>query len=157
MERLLPQFTESQKIEFVAAARLLLVANAGGPVKFRHQGRSIRGIDCIGTLQWSVAALGLPHADRTDYGRTPVNDKLSEAMRLHFGEPVASYPIRSFKDLAFADVITMDWGQTEHHVAIVTDHPEGLGMIHAYAKWGKVTEHRISDDMLPLITEVFRP
>lgn len=40
-------------------------------VPFRHQGRSYRGLDCLGLLSMAFQDMGLTVRDRTDYSREP--------------------------------------------------------------------------------------
>ena len=147
--RLVPEFTDEQRVLFVAAARSLLTANGGRPVRFRHQGRTLRGLDCIGACVWSVRALGVDIKDRTNYGRLPANRKLAEALEENFGPPV--------QGLKPADIVSMSWGAEESHVAIVTQQPERLGLIHCYRSAGHVIEHGLTDEIRSLITAAYRP
>ncbi|MGH8083878.1 MAG: C40 family peptidase [Lysobacter sp.] len=133
----------------VAAARSWL------HVPWRHQGRTRRGIDCVGfaVLVFGAIRPGIP--DQRGYLRTPFSRRLALSLMAGFGAPV------SRDELQPADVVTLANSGEEHHVAIVTDHPEGLGLIHCYARAsggpGRVVEHRLSDDWARRIVEVFRP
>lgn len=132
--------------DFIAAARSFLGAS------WAHQGRRPDRMDCIGLLTLSMAATGRLLRDRTDYGRTPHKRKLREELISQLGNPV--------NGLLPGDVVTIRWSGEEHHVAIVTDHPEGLGLIHCWRNspyGGKVVEHRLDDQWQSRILEVFRP
>lgn len=154
MNRLIPPLDADQKAQVIARARQLLTANPkGGPVRFRHQGRTVRGIDCIGLLAWAFA--GYANADRTDYGRLPADRKLDASMRQHFGEPLPR-PVR-LANLVPGDVLTMHWGAEAGHVALVTDHPNGVGIIHAWLSAGCVIEHGLVARDFARVLEVFRP
>lgn len=121
-------------------------------VPWRHQGRTRRGIDCLGLVALSIGAVR-PVVDRQGYGRTPYNAQLRASLVEHFGEPVSKDAMRP------ADVVTIRWTGEEHHVGIIGDHPDGLSLIHAYSvgTGGKVIEHRLDAHWLDLVHEVFRP
>ena len=137
-------------------ARVIAYARAMIDWPWRHQGRTSRGIDCLGLVAVAVGSVR-PVVDRKGYGRTPYNRELRASLIEHFGPPVPSDELRP------GDVVTMKWVGEERHVAIVTDHPEGLGLIHSYANApggasvGRVVEHRISSEWLARIVEGFRP
>lgn len=50
-------------------------------VPWRHQGRTRRGVDCVGLVVMVGQALNIPHEDRTDYGREPAEHTLIDHMR----------------------------------------------------------------------------
>jgi cell wall-associated NlpC family hydrolase len=103
-----------------------------------------------------------PVVDRQGYGRVPYNGELRASLVEHFGQPVASAQV-GISDLQPGDLLLMTWTSEPHHVAIVTPHPNGIGIIHSYSitpgnsGGGSVIEHRLSDDYLKLIREAFRP
>lgn len=132
----------------VTAARSFLGAS------WAHQGRRPDRMDCIGLLVLSMKAIGVTLKDRTDYGRVPSQRKLRGELVSHFGDPVDT--------IQPGDIVTIMFYRQEHHLAIVTDHPEGLGLIHCWASvpgcpGGKVVEHRLDDGWRSRIVEVFRP
>lgn len=148
--RLIPPLTPEQRMAFVEAARCFLGAS------WAHQGRRPNRMDCIGLGALAMAAIGIRLRDRTDYGRVPSQKKLRGELFEHFGPPV--------DDLMPADWVTLRWTGEENHIAIVTDHPEGLGLIHCWraapgspAGGGKVVEHRLDETWRRRIVEVFRP
>lgn len=143
-------FTEAEVAQVLASARSMM------GWKWRHQGRKPAGIDCLGLVALSIAAVR-PVRDREGYGRTPYNRQLRASLVEHFGPPVPRDEVRP------GDVVTMSWTGEERHVAIVTDHPEGLGLIHCYSRapggaaGGRVVGHRLSPEWRRLIVEGFRP
>lgn len=155
MERLIPILTEDQRAAVIAAARSQLKACKGGPVPFRHQGRSLRGRDCIGLLAYAFGSF-FAIADRTDYGRLPADRKLAQTLAEHFGPPIWTRPVK-MENLRPGDVVTMDWGAEEAHVALVVDHPHGVGLVHSYASAKRVIEHRIDALVLSRISAVYSP
>lgn len=158
--RVVPPLSDDQKSEVIAAARTLLTARKHAlyrfqAVPFRHQGRTLRGMDCIGVLVYAFGKAGFVLNDRTDYGRLPANRKLAASMVEHFGEALPG-PYR-MEDLRPGDLVTMSWGAEECHVALIVDHPYGIGMLHAYNSAQRVVEHRVDDLVLKRITAVYRP
>lgn len=140
--------TDTERDGFIIEARSYL----GTP--FRHRGRSRRGIDCLGLIVLSFAAVGYDIRDRKYYGRFPERDGLREELISRFGEPVA--------DLRVGDVVTMRWHQENgvpllNHVGILTPYPHGgFGLIHALHSVGYVTEHRLAGPWPRRIVEGFR-
>lgn len=154
-DRLLgPPFNDRGRAIMLAEARKLL----GTP--WRHQGRTTRGIDCLGFVWFTLArtvlrlhGLDLP-LPRSDYGRTPHNGKLREGLILWLGEPVG--------EPQPCDIVTLKRaGEEAHHVAIVTPHPHhGLGLIHAdngAAGGPRVVEHGWDEQWDRCFVEAFRP
>lgn len=141
--------SDAQARAVVAAARALL------GTRFLHQGRTRRGIDCIGLIVLAFAAVGVVLDDRTDYGRLPADRKLEQALTDNLG-PSRGRP-RTLADLRVGDVVSMAWGGEAAHVALVVDHPEGLGLIHTWSASNKVIEHRLTDEIRGLIRGVHRP
>lgn len=142
--------TPGQRMDFVEAARTFL------GVPFRHQGRTRRGMDCIGLVVLSLRAAGVSVADRTDYGRTPTAArKLWDSLVAELGPPALTRATPA--DLQPGDIVAMSWGVAgEAHVGIVWAHPEGAGLIHTEASIGEVVEQRIDAGMAALITGVWR-
>jgi cell wall-associated NlpC family hydrolase len=148
--RTTPELTDEQRHEFVAAARRFAGA------RWAHQGRRPGRMDCLGLVVLSLAEVGILVQDRTDYGRTPYNRRLRTELSSLFGDPVSN--------LSTGHIVTLRWSSEAHHVAIVTDHPEGLGLIHCWANapgspigGGRVVEHRLDAGWRHRIVEVFRP
>lgn len=109
----------------IAVTRKLI----GAP--YLHQGRTPRGIDCVGVPIWVMGQLGvLPdHMRAANYGRLSNGELIKECerfcTRLDAIEPGCLIVIKWF-------------GESEAgHVAIASD----LGMIHAYRHHGGVREH----------------
>jgi len=128
---------------FIAAAR----AHLG--VRWRHRGRKPWALDCLGLLVVSADAVGLPIDVPTIYGREPWDDLLRRGLQDRFGDPV--------DDWRPGDVALIRWGKGEpSHVAIITDHPTGLGMIHVHNLDG-VVEHALSGPYLDCVEAVYRP
>ncbi len=104
-------------------------------VKWVHQGRARHGLDCVGLLVMAFGDVG--GRDRTDYGRDPVDGQLEAAIAEQFGPPI---PMTQMQP---GDVVCMAFPKIVRHVGIVTDHRDGLGLIHTNAHLGRVVEHAL--------------
>lgn len=137
--------TVKQREAFIAAAFGYL------GVRFRHQGRSLRGVDCAGLVAVGLAAIGRHYDDVPAYSREPQHQGLREAMIANLGEPVSEMQAGDVAMMAFN-------GGPPSHVGIVTDHPDyKFGLLHAYAINKKVVFHGIDAEWMGRIVEVYRP
>ena len=118
--------------------------------KWRHRGRTKRGIDCIGLVVVSVMHGGFMPKDRRDYGRVPWQDGLRQELIDQCGEPV--------KDWQPGDIALMRWEHMPEpaHVGIIGDYKYGgLSLIHSFSLVA-VTEHIIDQTWVNRIIEVYR-
>ena len=140
-------FSAAETLSFIAAARSYI------GVRWRHQGRSRRGVDCAGLIACALQDTGRPIEDRTTYGREPYMRSLEIVLHSHFGDPLLAEQMR------VGDVALMHFRNGEpSHVGILGDYLYGgLSLIHAYAKTREVVEHRLDDEWRGRITEVYRP
>jgi len=120
-------------------------------VPFKHRGRTQRGMDCVGLLICSAIDCGYDKYQEFAYGREPRNSELEAVLEKHFGKPQDRTP-------QVNDVVLMRlrYGSEPSHVGIITDHPSGLGIIHAYGEIGKVTYQRFTDEMARRVTGVYQ-
>lgn len=113
------------------ASHLVAAARRRLGVRYRHQGRSERSLDCLGLLLFAAADVGVMRADagRTNYGRAPLDELL---------EKIPAYCDRLDR-AEMGCVIVVKWPGDKRpgHVAICT----GENMIHSYSQAGKVVEH----------------
>lgn len=142
-----PPLTIAERFALVDAARGWL------GVRWRHQGRDRDGVDCGGLLAVSLAEIGRMPADKRAYGRVPKDGWLEHTLEDNFG------PADPAGRLRFGRVAVFHFGEGEpDHVGIIANHRQGgLGVIHAYAPWRKVVEHRLDDRWRKRITEVYVP
>lgn len=142
-----PPLTPVESAAFITEARTYL------GVRFRHQGRSRRGVDCAGLLLASMAAIGRPIADLEAYGREPLGGGLRAMLVSNLGDPVPKADMRP------GDVALMKFRGEPSHVGLLGDYPHvGCSLIHAYAAdVMRVVEHRIDRNWNDNILEVFRP
>lgn len=153
MERTIPELTPEQRAEFIATLKRLAAAR----VPFRHQGRTLKGLDCLGTPVWALNAVGVATpGDRIDYGRLPARRKLAESLEAALGPPVHEGTV-DIAQLQPGDIVTMQWGSEEAHVATIVDHPEGLGIVHAHVAKQCVIFTRLDELIARNIYGVYRP
>ncbi len=134
----------------VAAARRYL------GVRFRHRGRTPRGLDCAGLVWLAYSDCGMDLPDFRLYGPEPHEDGLEGYTSAALGDPIALAPVARHQ-LAVGDVLVVRFETEPHHIAIASDYPTGgLAMLHADGHAGKVIEHRLSDQYLERITHVYR-
>lgn len=120
-------------------------------VPFRHQGRTDRGMDCVGLVVRCAMDCGYDKYKPFAYGRWPRLSVLQGVLKEHFGDPVDRYP-------QINDVVLMRlWrGAKPSHVGIITTHPNGLGIIHAYGAIRKVKHQPFTDEMMQRVAGVYQ-
>lgn len=125
-------------------------------VRFRHRGRTAKGLDCAGLAWLAYSDCGVALPDFRLYGREPHEDGLVRHITAALGAPIAIAPVRAAQ-LVVGDVIVLRFDAEPHHVAIVADYRfGGLALLHADGHTGRVLEHRLADDMVRRVTHVFR-
>ncbi|MGH9769561.1 MAG: NlpC/P60 family protein [Blastocatellia bacterium] len=145
----MPQVADNSPIiatraEFVAECRRLL------SVPWRHQGRSEKGVDCVGLLVLPAIRLGIlrPDQDVNNYQRAPHGDRLDCLLHQHCRR------LGDWKEAKEADILAIKYFNQPQHVMVVTgpyDPRWGWYVIHAFgndAMPGKVIEHRLDGNWL---------
>jgi hypothetical protein len=121
--------------------------------RWRHRGRSVRFLDCLGLLELSAVNSGLEF-ERVPvrYGREPWDDQLRKGLVKRFGVALSA------EAASVGDVALIRWGIGEpSHVGIIGDHPAGgLSLIHAHIIHG-VIEQGLVDHIKAAVVEVYRP
>jgi len=117
---------------------------------FRHRGRTVRGMDCVGPLILCARDCGYTRYKEFAYGREPRNSVLESVLKDHFGDPVD-------RDPQINDVVLMRLrpGKDPSHVGIITDHPHGLGIIHAYGEIGRVVHQLYTSRLINKLAGVY--
>lgn len=119
---------------------------------FKHRGRTVKNLDCVGLLVAIAREIGMEHRDLKVYGREPTDDTLHRMLVDNFGPPVKRPP-------EIDDVVTMQLpGQPRMgHAGIVAPHLYGQGLIHTAAKPGpdKVVLQRIDSRLRSMVREVY--
>ena len=120
-------------------------------VPFRHRGRTVRHLDCVGLVVIAAKDLGreILH-DKPHYGREPNNDGLREHLQMEFGPPAS--------DMRVGDVALIAYNtEVPHHVGIIGNYIYGgFSLIHADGMVGKVVEHRLDSNWQKMILETYR-
>lgn len=114
-------------------------------VRWRHQGRTADGLDCVGLLVRVAGDLGFTVEDETHYSHEPSAALLLAKLRAHCDE----IPSPSYQP---GDVVLMSIGGSPRHVGIVSDR----GLIHAAALYRKVVEHEFSKEWRDRVVRAFR-
>ncbi len=101
---------------------------------FAHRGRVLgRGVDCIGlVIEVFRRAVGAEVHDVLDYDIRPQAGLLETGLDRYCVRVQQAEP----GDIALFHIVTHP-----QHVAIISDLPHGLGMIHSYWPMGRVIEH----------------
>lgn len=131
--------------DVVTAARLWL------GVRYRHQGRSREGVDCIGLPVCVRAELGLAPMDAGAYGRVSLGSEMLDYCKANMGEVARD-------NLQPGDILVQMDGAVRH-MAIVCDYPlcnDSLGIIHAWLPNKRVVECRLDDRFLQTVRGCFR-
>lgn len=125
--------------------------------RFRHRGRTDKGLDCAGLVWAAYRDCGLILPDFLLYGKEPHRDGLTIHVASALGQPVLRAPVK-LADIEPGDVLIIAYEHEPHHVALVGTHryagKEALTLIHACGWNKRVLEQRLTPDVK--ITHVFR-
>ena len=137
MERLLPRLSGADRTAFLAAARSLV------GTRYRHQGRSVRGVDCVGLPILALSQMGIQCEDLFGYDSRPDGVTLQANVEKHLGAPVSQWQA--------GDIVLMRWferGETVYanHVGILGVAPYGnrWTLIHSHLADKRVVEHALA-------------
>lgn len=143
--RAVPALSASERAAFIAAARGFL------GVRWRHQGRSTRGVDCAGLVICAMRAVGRDPVDVEGYGRVPYRAGLEDALAANLGDPL---PVESMQ---VGDVALMRFAGQPSHVGIIGDYRYGgYSLIHAFAQNRQVVEHGLDENWRGSIVGIYR-
>jgi cell wall-associated NlpC family hydrolase len=131
-------------------SRLVESARKYRGVRFVHRGRRASKLDCVGLVWRAFRDIGVDVPCPNDYGREPQHERFRAAIEEALGPPIA------LDQLQPGDVVTLKSLRHPHHVAIVCDHPNGLGLIHASGEHGRVVEHRLDPSYFARIVTAHR-
>lgn len=118
--------------------------------KFRHQGRSKSGVDCIGLFAEVAKEIGRTITIPSNYSHHPDQIFLLAELTRMFDKITKA-------EMAVGDLLLMRFMDDQQripcrHVAIRTD----LGVLHSSAQFKKVTEHGLDSEWMAKIEHVFR-
>ena len=101
-------------------------------IPYRHQGRCVAGMDCIGLVIAVGRDLGCTLDDIYAYEKIPDPQTLYEGLDANFTRVLRYQP---------GDILVLRINREPQHIAIYT----GSTMIHSYERAGKVCENRFSE------------
>ncbi len=136
---------------------VIRVARSYLGTRWVHQGRSRKGVDCVGLLVVTARELGIPHRDVTNYDRRPSNGQLEKLL----SEQLDRIDAREMK---LGDIVAIEdqgW-RAISHVGILGDGARPFSLIHSWLRrpepdFGRgVVEMRLSQDWAGLIRAAFR-
>lgn len=121
-------------------------------VRWRHQGRSLHGLDCAGLIIYVAKQTGRIPQDSfpgpTDYGRRPDGRRIfSKAFGLSGCEEIG------FVSKQAGDILIFNENRFACHVGILT---EKETIIHAYAPRKKVLEEMFNHHWLSRLVTIYR-
>lgn len=130
--------------------QIILHSRGWMDIRFRHQGRSKSGIDCIGLFSEVAKEIGRSITIPNNYTHHPDQKFLMSEMCRLFDKITKA-------EMQIGDLVLMRFMDDNlripcRHVAIITD----LGVLHSSAQFRKVTEHGLDDEWMEKIEHVFR-
>lgn len=123
-------------------------------VKWRHQGRSRSGVDCVGFILLALKHINIPMLEIKGYSRNPDGIKLKEIMDKQPNMRTLLYN----EKIKVGDILLLRIRKDPQHVALITNSTTSkLGMIHSYnGGEKKVIEHDFVDYWKNKIVAVYR-
>jgi len=115
-------------------------------VPFRHQGKTMKGMDCRGLLIHAFGKAGLEVNDIKGYGRDPNPSQMNAAMLKVCGKV-------SFNEIEPTDIIYFRFNRRPTHLALYTGKNS---IIHSYLAMRRVVEHEIDREWINSIVCVYR-
>lgn len=123
-------------------------------VPWRHQGRSRRGVDCVGFLLLALKSIGVDMLEIKGYSRHPDGVELKKVMD---NQPNMRMLQPSDK-IRVGDIVLFRIRREPQHVAlIVPSNTADFGMIHSYnGGERKVIEHDFADYWKHKVVSIYR-
>lgn len=116
---------------------------------FRHQGRTKRGLDCVGLVIRVGNDLHLMDYNIANYPRTAQREFFVQQFRDNMTE-------KPINEREHGDVLLMRQGLYTCHAGIYMQSPSGIEeVIHADEPHGHVLRERITSDLLSRVTQCF--
>lgn len=121
-------------------------------VKWRHRGRKMWAVDCLGLIVLSLRAAGLGVKDKKNYSREPWKDGLQQGLRERCGKPI---PEERWQPGDIAVFKAPNLGPS--HVAFLADYKYGgFSIIHSHAQHNCI-ECALDARWRRLLVEVYSP
>jgi len=123
---------------------------------FHHQGhRRGVGCDCAGLVGGVAVALGLMPADFWQRAAAPFAGYSKQPHDGHLERACDAFMERI--DIPkIGDVLGIRFAEEPQHLAILVDHPQGLGIVHAVQSSFCVVEHRFADVWRARVVQAWR-
>ena len=131
----------------ITVEKLIETARSYLGVPYRHQGRTRKGVDCLGLVIACANDLKVPIADSTAYSTKVDTENLLNGILAHAQQTEKIVVKPGY--LALMQFVK-EAGAT--HTALITER----GIIHSYNKRGKVVEHRLNDVWEKRIVATFK-
>lgn len=134
-----------------AEIRAAMLAAARGMVgwRWRHQGRTERGVDCVGLVMLSARAAGFTVEEVTGYSRRALGAGFLE----HFRPRMRGVTLPEGRP---GDVLVFTETVYPCHCGVLADGPAGAMVIHADGRRGRVIEEPLAGDLRRRLAFVFR-
>ncbi|NUB24705.1 C40 family peptidase [Azospirillum brasilense] len=131
--------------------RFLEAARSYIGVKWRHQGRSRTGLDCVGLVLLAARDIGYitEEVDFTEYRRAPDHAVLASMLNEHVERIEVS-------EIGPGDIVLMNFAAFPTHIGVIGDAAAPHSIVHAYASARQVAEHRLDPDFAGRIVAAFR-
>jgi cell wall-associated NlpC family hydrolase len=118
-------------------------------VKWRHQGRTHKGIDCVGLVACIAHGRGISDYDNTNYGRSALTFDFLRVFRAHMDE----VPVGQEQD---GDVLVFIERARPCHAGLATTRHGARHFVHASAADRQVLEEQYDEDWRARTRAVFR-
>lgn len=117
-------------------------------VPWRHQGRTRKGVDCVGLIVEVAKSLQLMDYDCLGYARTTRQEEFVK----HFKAFMKQKPVTSRKK---GDILLLRDGTYAGHSAILGEMYGKEALIHSYAGRRKVVQEPLTPEILSRVTYCF--
>ena len=114
-------------------ADIVLEARRWIGTRYKHQGRSLAGVDCAGLIIKVAHNLNLSTHDEANYGRNPNGYAMMRSLEGH--------AVKVKRQPMAGDILLFSFQGFPRHLGIRSD----TGMIHSFATARKVVEHAYDD------------
>ena len=115
---------------------------------FKHEGRSIRGVDCYGMFIVLGIEHGIPVPIETGYGKRPSGLHMKRMLELYANNVQRS-------EIQSGDILHIKFNDEPQHLALVSS-TDPLMIIHADAIAGRVVEHRLDKEWMSKVRGAYR-
>ena len=121
-------------------------------VRFKHRGRDLRGIDCVGVPIYIAKELGIKEWNALGYAARPDTKEFTKLLRESGSTPVP------FKEVAHGDMLRMlSLGRFPVHIGIYEMTPTGQAyVIHSYLPFRKVVRTPLTPQAWTQVQSVWR-